>query len=85
MINISPLCLALLTGISFQLTALVHAEPPVTTPSIRQRGLVSHANVSRLAAVMAKARRGEEIRVVVFDRALSAKELGRLAETQSAP
>ena len=31
----------------------------MTTAAIRQRSLVSHGDVSRLAAVMAKARRGE--------------------------
>ncbi len=70
--NILPLCLALLTGILLQQTTLVHAEPSVTTPSIRQRGLVSHGNVSRLAAVMAKARRGEEICVAAIGGSITA-------------
>jgi lysophospholipase L1-like esterase len=72
MINISPLYLALLTGILFQLTAVVHAETPVTTPSIKQRGLVSQGDVSRMAAVMAKARRGEEICVAAIGGSITA-------------
>lgn len=72
MIHISSLRLALLAFILFQQTTLVHAEPPVTTPSIKQRGLVSHGDVSRLAAVMAKARRGEEICVAAIGGSITA-------------
>lgn len=70
--NIPSLCLAIVATFSFQQTTVVHAESPVTTPSIKQRGLVSHGDVSRLEAVMAKARRGEEICVAAIGGSITA-------------
>ena len=70
--NFPSLCLALLAFASLQLTAMVHAEQPVTTDSIKQRGLVSHGDTSRLAAVLAKARRGEEISVAAIGGSITA-------------
>ena len=72
MMKLSPLWLVYLAFISLQQIAVVHAESPVTTPSIRQRGIVSHGDVSRLAAVMAKARRGEEICVAAIGGSITA-------------
>jgi len=66
------LWLATLASISFQQSAVVHAEVPVTTSSIRERGIVSYGDVSRLAAVMAKARRGEEICVAAIGGSITA-------------
>ena len=63
---------AILASVSFQQSAVVHAELPVTTPSIRDRGLVSKGNESRLVAVMAKARRGEEICVTAIGGSITA-------------
>ena len=48
------------------------AAEPVTTPSIRERGLVSPGDTARLAAVMAKARRGEEICVAAIGGSITA-------------
>ena len=70
--NIPSLYLVILAAISFQQTAAVHAESPVTTPSIKQRSIVSHGDVSRLAAVMTKARRGEEICVAAIGGSITA-------------
>ena len=69
---ISPLWLAVVAYASLQHTAVVHAQSPVTTPSIRDRGLVSKGNESRLAAAMAKARRGEEICVAAIGGSITA-------------
>jgi lysophospholipase L1-like esterase len=44
----------------------------VTTPAIRDRGLVSPGDSTRLAAVMAKARRGEEICVAAIGGSITA-------------
>jgi lysophospholipase L1-like esterase len=44
----------------------------VTTPAIRERGLVSPGDTARLAAVMAKARRGEEICVAAIGGSITA-------------
>ncbi len=70
--NPSPLCFAILACLTLQPSIIVHAESPVTTPSIKQRGIVSHGDVSRLAAVMAKARRGEEICVAAIGGSITA-------------
>lgn len=70
--NISSLWFALLVSLSLQRTAAVHAESPVTTPSIRERGIVSEGDVGRLAAVMGKARRGEEICVAALGGSITA-------------
>jgi hypothetical protein len=44
------LWLAVLASVAIQQTAVVHAEAPVTTSSIKEHGLVSYGDVSRLAA-----------------------------------
>lgn len=64
--------LSILSAISLLLTEVGRAEPPLTTPSIRQRGIVSQGNVGRLEAVMAKARRGEEICVAAIGGSITA-------------
>jgi lysophospholipase L1-like esterase len=61
-----------LSAIVLLLAEAGHAAPPMTTPFIRQRGLVSHGDVSRLAAVMAKARRREEICVAAIGGSITA-------------
>lgn len=66
------LWLAILATVSLQQSAFVHAESPVSTPLIRDRGLVSKGNESRLAAVMAKARRGEDICVAAIGGSITA-------------
>jgi lysophospholipase L1-like esterase len=63
---------AIFAFISLQQTAVVQAQSPVTTPSIRQRGIVSEGDVSRLAAVMEKARRGEEVCVAAIGGSITA-------------
>lgn len=55
-----------------QTTTVGQVKVPVTTPSIKQRGIVTEGNVSRLAAVMAKARRGEEICVAAIGGSITA-------------
>ena len=70
--NIPSLYFAILACLSFQPFTVLHAESPVTTASIKQRGIVSHGDVSRLAAVMAKARRGEEICVTAIGGSITA-------------
>jgi lysophospholipase L1-like esterase len=70
--NIKLLCTAILVTASLLQNCDVLAESPVTTPSIRQRGIVSHGDVSRLAAVMAKARRGGEICVAAIGGSITA-------------
>lgn len=72
MMKLSSVWLVFLAFTSLQQIAVVHAESPVTTPSIRQRGIVSHGDVSRLAVVMAKARRGEEICVAAIGGSITA-------------
>lgn len=61
-----------LASLSIHAPAVVRAEPPPTTPSIRQRGLVSEGDISRLAAVMAKARGGGEICVAAIGGSITA-------------
>jgi lysophospholipase L1-like esterase len=63
------ICVALLA-----LTPLrdLQAAEPVTTPAIRDRGLVSPGDTARLAAVMAKARRGEEICIAAIGGSITA-------------
>ena len=63
---------AILASISLQQTSVVQAQSPVTTPSIMQRGIVSHGDWNRLEAVMAKARRGEEICVAAIGGSITA-------------
>jgi lysophospholipase L1-like esterase len=70
--NILSNGLVVVAIILIQLNALVHAQLPVTTPSIKQRGIVTEGNVSRLAAVMEKARRGEEICVAAIGGSITA-------------
>ena len=70
--TMSSLWLVILAFLTLHATAVVHAESPVTTLSIKQRGIVSHGDVSRLAAVMAKARRGEEICVAAIGGSITA-------------
>jgi hypothetical protein len=62
---------ALLCVVSYSFADLPAAEP-VTTPAIRERGLVSPGDTARLAAVMAKARRGEEICVAAIGGSITA-------------
>ena len=66
------LCFTILVSLSLQPTAVLHAQAPVTTPLIKQRGIVSHGDESRLMAVMAKARRGEEICVAAIGGSITA-------------
>lgn len=61
----------LLCVVSYSFADLQAAEP-VTTPAIRERGLVSPGDTARLAAVMAKARRGEEICVAAIGGSITA-------------
>lgn len=69
---IPSLCFAISASISLQPTSVLHAQAPVTTPLIKQRGIVSHGDESRLMAVMAKARRGEEICVAAIGGSITA-------------
>ena len=62
---------ALLSVVAYSFTGLQAAEP-VTTPAIRERGLVSPGDTTRLAAIMAKARRGEEICVAAIGGSITA-------------
>lgn len=62
----------ILSAIALLLTEGGHAEPPMTTPSIMKRGIVSQGDTSRLEAVMAKARRGEEICVAAIGGSITA-------------
>ena len=64
--NITSFCITLLVTVSLLLPKDVCAESPVPTPSIRMRSIVSEGDWSRLAAVMAQARRGEEIGVAAI-------------------
>ena len=61
----------ILSVVAYSFTGLQAAEP-VTTSSIRERGLVSPGDSARLAAVMAKARRGEEICVAAIGGSITA-------------
>ena len=70
--NLPFLRLSLFIFLLLQPSAVVRAEAPVTTPSIRQRGIVSEGDTGRLAAVMAKARRGEEICVAAIGGSITA-------------
>lgn len=70
--KIPSLWFSIFAIILLQETAVIHAETPVTTPSIRERGIVSQGDESRLAAVMAKARRGEEICVAAIGGSITA-------------
>lgn len=70
--NITSFCLAILVAASLLQTGNVLADSPVTTPSIRKRGIVSEGDGSRLAAVFAKARRGEEICVAAIGGSITA-------------
>jgi len=62
---------ALLCVVSYSFADLQAAEP-VTTPAIRERGLVSPGDTTRLTAIMAKARRGEEICVAAIGGSITA-------------
>lgn len=64
-------CLAAVAALTLTST-VVHAQSPATTPSIKQRGIVTEGNVHRLAAVMEKARRGEEICVAAIGGSITA-------------
>lgn len=64
--------LAILACISLQAICVVRAEAPLTTPAIRQRGIVSTGDAGRLAAVLEKARRGEEICVAAIGGSITA-------------
>ena len=70
--NITSFCIAILVAASLLQTGDLHAESPVTTPSIKGRGIVSEGDWSRLGAVMAKARRGEEICVAAIGGSITA-------------
>ena len=64
--------LAILLCVATYSFADLKAAEPVTTPAIRERGLVSPGDTARLAAVMAKARRGEEICVAAIGGSITA-------------
>jgi len=68
----APLLLAFVTFIVLAGSHEAWAAEPVTTPAIRDRGLVSTGDPTRLAAVMAKARRGEEICVAAIGGSITA-------------
>ena len=68
----APLLLAFITLIGLTGSHEALAGEPVTTPAIRERGLVSPGDTTRLAAVMAKARRGEEICVAAIGGSITA-------------
>lgn len=68
---LDALCLVILASSALP-SGTVRAEPSVTTDSIRQRGIVSHGDLSRLHAVMAKARRGEEICIAAIGGSITA-------------
>jgi lysophospholipase L1-like esterase len=69
--SIAALCLVILAS-SVLPSGLARAEPSMTTDSIRQRGIVSRGDLSRLHAVMEKARRGEEICVAAIGGSITA-------------
>ncbi len=66
------LLLALGASLALSSSRETLAAEPVTTPAIRERGLVSPGDTTRLAAVMAKARRGEEICVAAIGGSITA-------------
>lgn len=66
------LLLALCASIALSSSPEGLAAQPITTPAIRERGLVSPGDTTRLAAVMAKARRGEEICVAAIGGSITA-------------
>jgi lysophospholipase L1-like esterase len=68
----APLLLAFITLIGLTGSHEALAGEPVTTPAIRERGLVSPGDTTRLAAVMAKASRGEEICVAAIGGSITA-------------
>jgi lysophospholipase L1-like esterase len=68
----APLLLACCAFMAIQSCHEAWAAEPVTTPAIRERGLVSPGDTARLAAVMAKARRGEEICVAAIGGSITA-------------
>jgi lysophospholipase L1-like esterase len=67
-----PLLLACCALMAFQSSHEALAAEPVTTPAIRDRGLISPGDTARLAAVMAKAQRGEEICVAAIGGSITA-------------
>lgn len=68
----ATLLLALCAYVALSSSREVLAAEPATTPAIRERGLVSPGDTARLAAVMAKARRGEEICVAAIGGSITA-------------
>ncbi len=68
----ATLLLALGASLALSSAREALAAEPVTTPAIRERGLVSPGDTARLAAVMAKARRGEEICVAAIGGSITA-------------
>jgi lysophospholipase L1-like esterase len=68
----TTLLLACCTFMAIQSYHEAWAAEPATTQAIRDRGLVSPGDTSRLAAVMAKARRGEEICVAAIGGSITA-------------
>lgn len=69
--SIAVLCLVILASNALP-TGLARAEPSVTTDSIKATGIVSRGDLSRLRAVIAKARRGEEICVAAIGGSITA-------------
>jgi len=67
-----PLLLLCCACIAPHAFAELPAGEPATTPTIRERGLTSPGDTTRLAAVMAKARRGEEICVAAIGGSITA-------------
>ncbi len=61
-----------LAVVSLVLSGVVRAEELVTTSSIKDRGIISDGDTTRLAAVFAKARRGEEICVAAIGGSITA-------------
>jgi lysophospholipase L1-like esterase len=68
----ATLLLALGASLALSSSREALAAEPATTPAIRERGLVSPGDTARLAAVMAKARRGEEICVAAIGGSITA-------------
>ncbi len=68
----ATLLLALGASLALSSAREALAAEPVTTPAIRERGLVSPGDTTRLASVMAKARRGEEICVAAIGGSITA-------------
>ncbi len=66
------LLLALCASVALSSSREALAAEPVTTPAIRDRGLVSPGDTTRLASVMAKARRGEAICVAAIGGSITA-------------